>query len=60
MTDRNSKYLTQIAKHLNSIHEATKEEVGSIEEYQDIISDIMLRSALAMTYLAPMLENKNH
>ena len=60
MTDRNSKYLTQIEKHLKAINKATKEEVYSLEEYQDIISDIMLRSALAMTYLEPMLEDKNH
>ena len=62
MTDRNSKYLTQIEKHLNAIHRATKEEVSTIEEFKDIIGDIMLRSALAMTYLEPMLRDKekNH
>ena len=62
MTDRNSKYLTQIEKHLKAIHSATKEEVSTIEEFKDIIGDIMLRSALAMTYLEPMLRDKekNH
>ena len=56
MTDRNSKYLIQIEKHLKRIHDATQEEVYNLEEFKDIMGDIMLRSALAMTYLEPMLE----
>ena len=59
MTDRNSKYITQIEKQLNAIHSATKEDVYDFEEFRDIMSDIMLRSALALTYLEPMLREKN-
>ena len=59
MTDRNSKYLAQIEKQLSAIHSATQEEVYDYEEFRDIMSDIMLRSALALTYLEPMLREKN-
>ena len=59
MTDRNSKYIAQIEKQLNAIHNATKEDVYDFEEFRDIMSDIMLRSALALTYLEPMLREKN-
>ena len=59
MTDRNSKYIAQIEKQLNAIHSATKEDVYDFEEFRDIMSDIMLRSALALTYLEPMLREKN-
>ncbi len=58
--DRNSKYITQIEKQLKTIHDATKEEVYDVEEFRDILSEIQLRSALALTYLEPMLREKNH
>lgn len=60
MTDRNSKYIAEIEKQLTKIHSATKEDVYDYEEFKDIMSDIMLRSALALTYLEPMLKDKNH
>ena len=60
MTERNNKYLAQIEKQLKTIHDATKEDVYDYEEFKDIMSDIMLRSALALTYLEPMLKDKNH
>ncbi len=58
MTDRNSKYLKQIEKNLKAINEATKEEVYDVDELKDIMSEIMLRSSLALTYLEPMLREK--
>ena len=60
MTERNNKYLAQIEKQLKTIHDATKEDVYDYEEFKDIMGDIMLRSALALTYLEPMLREKNH
>ena len=60
MTERNNKYLAQIEKQLKTIHDATKEDVYDYEEFKDIMGDIMLRSALALTYLEPMLKDKNH
>ena len=55
-TTRMNKHLEQIEKHLLVIHEATKEEVYNFEEFKDIMGDIMLRSALALTYLEPLKE----
>ena len=60
MTDRNSKYIAEIEKQLTAIHSATKEDVYDYEEFKDIMGEIMLRSALALTYLEPMLREKNH
>ncbi len=59
MTERNNKYLAQIEKQLKTIHDATKEEVYDVEEFRDILSEIQLRSALALTYLEPMIKDKN-
>jgi hypothetical protein len=53
---RMNKHLKQIEKHLNAIHKATREEVYDYEEFKDIMGDIMLRSALALTYLETLKE----
>ena len=53
-----NKHPEQIEKHLLAIHEATKEEVYNFEEFKDIMGDIMLRSALALTYLEPLKQDK--